>query len=125
MNECKPKPDAAKCAASGFIHTKEWLKDTLPKFLRDSVPRISYRQANVLFLPECPYGDLSARMIIFDCILNKIIYQPVDENIASDYRYSLTVPVSSTSFSLASGSKSANTSSTSASTIIVSSRPTV
>ena len=64
MNECKPESDAAKCAASGFIHTKEWLKDTLPKFLRDSVPRIGYRQANVLFLPGCIYCDLSARMIV-------------------------------------------------------------
>ena len=92
MNECKPESDAAKCTASGFIHTKERLKDTLPKFLRDSVPRIGYRQANVLFLPGCIYCDLSARMIILDSILNKIIYQPVDENIASDYRYSLTDP---------------------------------
>ena len=47
MNECKSKSDAAKCAASGFIYTKERLKDTLPKFLRDSVPRIGYRQANL------------------------------------------------------------------------------
>ena len=123
MNECKPESDAAKCPASGFIHTEEWLKDTLPKFLRDSVPRIGYRQANTLFLPGCPYCDLSARMIIFDSILNKIIYQPVNENIASDYRYSLTVP--GQFFSLASGSKSANTSSTSESTMIVSSRLTV
>ena len=88
----KSESDAAKCAASGFIYTKERLKDTLPKFLWDSVPRIGYRQANALFLPGCTYCDLTARMIIFDSILNKIIYQPVDENITSDYRYSLTVP---------------------------------
>ena len=61
MNECKPESDAAKCAASGFIHTKEWLKDTLPKFLRDSVPvsatdrqtHFSFRDA---FTVTCPPG---------------------------------------------------------------------
>ena len=92
INKCKSKPDTSKRAASGFIHSKERLKDTLPKLLRDSVPRIGYRQANALFLPECTYCDLSARMIIFDCVLNKIIYQPIDKNIASNYRYILAVP---------------------------------
>ena len=65
----------------------------------NSASGIFYGQADVFSLPVCGYGNLSAEMAVFDCILNKIVYHPVIKMSLPTIVVSLQFPISFIFFS--------------------------
>ena len=89
-DKSKSESYATQLPTSGFIHTEEWLEHSLPKLLWYSASRIFYRQINMLVSLICGYCNLSERMIIFDGILNQIVYKPVNKDITAYHSGILT-----------------------------------
>jgi len=90
-NQSQPQAYPSKLPTSGFVYTKEWFKHPFLQFIRNSASGIFYGQTDIFSLPICGYSNLPTETIVFDRILNKIVYHPVNQNITSDHSDIFTV----------------------------------
>ena len=90
-NQSQSQAYPSKLPTSGFVYTKEWFKHPFLQFIRNSASGIFYGQTDIFSLPICGYSNLPTETIVFDRILNKIVYHPINQNITSDHSDIFTV----------------------------------